>query len=78
MAHKDEDKMLEALVEDIDTTLIKWMQTYEIPGLNLSGVLLARLVWMAKLGDFKEDLIQLLKAPEEILDKEESTKETFH
>jgi hypothetical protein len=73
-----EDKMLEVLVEDIDNALLKWMTMYEIPGLNLSAIMLARLTWMAKMGNYREDLIELLKAPETILAEQEDNKDVFH
>jgi hypothetical protein len=73
-----EDKMLEALVEDMDNALLKWMTMYEIPGLNLSAIMLARLTWMAKMGNYREDLIELLKAPETILAEQEDNKDVFH
>jgi hypothetical protein len=73
-----EDKMLEALVEDMDNALLKWMTMYEIPGLNLSAIMLARLTWMAKMGNYREDLIELLKSPETILAKQEDNKDVFH
>ena len=73
-----EDKMLEALVEDMDNALLKWMTIYEIPGLNLSAIMLARLTWMAKMGNYREDLIELLKAPETILAEQEDNKDVFH
>lgn len=71
MASKDEDQMLEHLSEDIDNALLKWMTTYEIPALNLTAVILARLTWLSKQGQYQSDFIELLKAPENILNQEE-------
>jgi nitrogen fixation-related uncharacterized protein len=77
MASKDEHKMLEHLSEDIDNALLKWMTTYEVPALNLTAVILARLTWLSKQGQYQSDFIELLKAPENILNQEE-TKDTLH
>ena len=71
MASKDEDKMLGELSEDIDTQILKWMTTYEVPVLNLIAIVLARLTWLAKQGNCREDFLELLKAPSQILDEEE-------
>ena len=72
MASKDEDKMLGELSEDIDTQILKWMTTYDVPVLNLIAIVLARLTWLAKQSDCKEDFLELLKAPGQILNEEES------
>jgi hypothetical protein len=77
MASKDENKMLGELSEDIDTQILKWMTTYEVPVLNLIAIVLARLTWLAKQGDCKEDFLELLKAPGQILNEEE-TKDYLH
>jgi nitrogen fixation-related uncharacterized protein len=74
MASKDEDRMLEHLSEDIDNALLKWMTTYEVPALNLTAVILARLTWLSKQGQYQSDFIELLKAPENILNQEENSK----
>jgi hypothetical protein len=74
MAKSDDDKMLELIVEDIDNTLMKWLTTYEMPGLNLSAIILARLTWLAKMGNYREDFLQLLKSPENVLDDEDDEK----
>ena len=77
MAKSKEDEMLEHLSEDIDNALIKWVTTYEIPPLNLTAVILARLTWLSKQGHYESDFIELLKAPEQILTQEEN-KDTLH
>jgi nitrogen fixation-related uncharacterized protein len=74
MASIDEDKMLEHLSEDIDNALLKWLTTYEMPGLNLTAIILARLTWLAKQGQYESDFIELLKAPENILNREDDDK----
>jgi hypothetical protein len=74
MAKSNEDVMLEHLSEDIDNALIKWLTTYEVPCLNLTGVILARLTHLAKQGGYEDDFIRLLKAPEDILNQEDDTK----
>jgi nitrogen fixation-related uncharacterized protein len=74
MAKSKEDAMLEHLSDDIDNALIKWLTTYEVPGLNLTAVILARLTWLAKQGDYEDDFIRLLKAPEDILNREDDDK----
>ena len=78
MAKSDDNKMLEIIVEEIDNTLMKWLTTYEMPGLNLSAIILARLTWMARMGNYREDLIEFLKTPESILEQEEDYKDIFH
>ena len=77
MATIEEDKMLADLSEDIDMALLKWMNTYEVPALNLTAVILARLTWLSKQGHYESDFIELLKAPEQILSQEEN-KDTVH
>jgi hypothetical protein len=70
----ENDEMLDQLALDIDTELLKWIHTFEIPALALSAVILARLVWLAKLGNYEKDLVQLLEHPRTMLDKEETNK----
>jgi len=77
MATIEEDKMLADLSEDIDMALLKWMNTYEVPALNLTAVILARLTWLSKQSHYESDFIELLKAPEQILSQEEN-KDTVH
>jgi nitrogen fixation-related uncharacterized protein len=72
-----DDKMLEAVTEDIDNALLKWMTTYEMPALNLTAVILARLTWLSKQGQYQEDFIRLLQAPQDILIEEEK-KDILH
>jgi hypothetical protein len=74
MAKINEDVMLEHLSEDIDNALIKWLTTYEVPGLNLTAVILARLTWLAKEGNYTDDFIKLLESPKETLNKEDDKK----
>ena len=74
MASKNEDVMLEELSGDIDETLFKWLTTYEIPGLNLTAVILARLTWLAKQGDYTNDFIRLLESPKNVLASEDEGK----
>jgi hypothetical protein len=75
MASTQEDSMLAELSEEIDTALVKWMAEYKVPPLNITAVILARLTWLAKQTDCKEDFISLLQAPREILDSEEEHKQ---
>jgi hypothetical protein len=70
-ASKDEDVMLMHLSEDIDTKILEWLTTYEIPSLNLIAIVLARLTWLAKQSNCREDFLELLKAPEQILNEED-------
>ena len=74
MASKDEDMMLTELSGDIDEAMYKWLTTYEIPALNLTAVILARLTWLAKQGDYKEDFIKLLESPKHILSGKDEEK----
>ena len=60
-ASKDEDTMLMHLSEDIDNKILEWLTTYEIPALNLTAIMLARLTWLAKQTNCKEDFVELLK-----------------
>ena len=75
MASSQEDSMLAELSEEIDATLIKWMGEYKVPPLNITAVILARLTWLAKQTNCKEDFISLLEAPKEILESEEEHKQ---
>ena len=77
MGSKSEDKMLDEMSEDMDVQLMKWLTTYEVPPLNLIAIMLARLTWLAKQGDCKEDFLELLKAPSQIL-KEDDNKDILH
>ena len=74
MASKNQDIMLEELSGDIDEVMFKWLTTYEMPALNLTAVILARLTWLAKQGDYKEDFIKLLESPKHILTNENEEK----
>jgi len=71
MAKINDDGMLEHLSEDIDNALIKWLTTYEVPGLNLTAVMLARLTHLAKQGNYTDDFLRLLEAPKDIVVSEE-------
>jgi len=75
MASSQEDSMLAELSEEIDATLVKWIGEYKIPPLNITAVILARLTWLAKQTNCKEDFISLLEAPKEILESEEEHKQ---
>jgi len=75
MAFDDnEDVMIGHLSEDIDNALIKWLTTYEVPGLNLTAVMLARLTHLAKQGNYTDDFLRLLEAPKDILAGEDEEK----
>jgi len=74
MASKDDHSYLPELTEDIDKQLIKWLNTYEMYPLNLIAVLLARLTWIAKQSGVEKDFVELLKAPEQILEQEQYEK----
>jgi hypothetical protein len=71
MASVNEDTMLAELSEDVDTQLLKWLTTYELPGLNLTAIILARLVWLARQGNYTDDFLRLLEAPKDIVEREE-------
>jgi hypothetical protein len=72
-----DDKMLEVISEDIDNALLKWMTTYEIPPLNLTAIILARLTWLSKQGQYQTDFLEILKAPQDILAQEDK-KDILH
>ena len=74
MASANENTMLEELSGDIDEILFKWLSTYEIPPLNLTAVILARLTWLAKQGEYTNDFIRLLESPKHILAGEDEEK----
>jgi hypothetical protein len=74
MASKNEDIMLEEISGDIDGAIFKWLTTYEMPALNLTAVILARLTWLAKQGDYTNDFIKLLESPKHILAGEDEEK----
>ena len=74
MGSIEEDAMLVGLTEQIDTKLVEWMAEHKIPALNLTAVLLARLTWLAKQGDYKDDFLQLLEAPRQVLNSEDKEK----
>jgi hypothetical protein len=74
MAKVEEDEMLTNLSEQIDMTLYKWMLQNKISGLNLTAIVLARLTWLAKQGDYKEDFIALLESPSKILKRDDEEK----
>jgi translation elongation factor EF-Tu-like GTPase len=74
MAKSKEDTMLEHLSEDVDNALFKWLSTYEVPGLNLTAIILARLTWLAKQGGYEDDFFEILKAPEDIVNRDNEEK----
>ncbi len=74
-ASKDEDMMLQELSDQIDNKLIEWVNQHKIPPLNLSAVILARLTWLAKESDCKDDFLSLLEAPRKILENEDNEKQ---
>jgi hypothetical protein len=71
----EEDVMLISLSEQIDMALYEWMSEHKVPALNLTAVILARLTWLAKQGDYKEDFLKLLEAPSDILSEETKEKQ---
>jgi hypothetical protein len=70
----ENDEMLDQLALDIDTELLQWINTFEIPALALSAVILARLAWLAKLGNYEKDFLQLLEHPKNIMGDGEAEK----
>jgi hypothetical protein len=70
----EEDVMLISLTEQVDMALYQWMSEHKIPALNLTAIILARLTWLAKQGDYSEDFFKLLEAPSQILKQEENNK----
>ena len=74
-ASKDKDEMLQELSDQIDNKLIEWLTQHKIPPLNLSAVILARLTWLAKESDCKDDFLSLLEAPKDILENEDNEKQ---
>jgi hypothetical protein len=70
-----DDSQLELLSKDVDDALMQWLNTYKTAPLNICGVVLARLLWLAKVSDSQEDFIKLLDAPKEVLEKEQDSKQ---
>ena len=68
----EEDKMLASLSEQIDTKLLEWLTEHKVPTLNLIAIMLARMTWLSKQSNCREDFLELLKAPEKILTEEDS------
>jgi len=71
MATIESDGMLEELAYDIDKALFKWLSAYEMPPLNLTAVILSRLTWLSKQGEYEQDFLKLLEAPQKILNEQE-------
>ena len=59
MGEKDEFSYLEDLSAEIDSKLLEWIQTYDMHPLNLIAVVLARMTWIAKMNDMKEDFLRI-------------------
>ena len=74
MARVEEDEMLAGLSEQIDMKLFEWMSEHKVPALNLTAIILARLTWLAKQGNYTEDFVALLEAPSQILKEEDDDK----
>lgn len=75
---KLEDDMLAELSEQIDAKLFEWIRQYKIEPLSLSGAMLARLCWLAKLGDYENDFLTLLEHPKEVIHIDDNSKDVFH
>ena len=80
MGEKDEFSYLEDLSAEIDSKLLEWIQTYDMHPLNLIAVVLARMTWIAKMNDMKEDFLRLLESPKDIieLDGKHPPKQELH
>jgi hypothetical protein len=74
MAKINDDGMLEELSNDMDLALLKWLTTYDLPGLNLTAVMLARLTHLARQGNYVDDFIKLLQTPQNTLTEEQNKK----
>jgi hypothetical protein len=74
-ASKNQDEMLQELSDQIDNQLVEWVTQHKMPPLNLAAVILARLTWMAKMSDCKDDFLSLLEAPRDILENEDNEKQ---
>jgi hypothetical protein len=74
MDNLEEDAMLAELTDQIDNKLLEWSMQHKIPPLNLTAVVLARLTWLAKMGNYREDFVELLKAPGNIINEEPEEK----
>jgi hypothetical protein len=71
MGEKEDFSYLEDLTVDIDKELLNWMQTYDMHPLNMAAVVLARLTWLAKTCDMKDDFLRLLESPRAIMELQE-------
>lgn len=62
------DEQLAEMSKEVDDNLFKWLNDYRAAPLSICAVVLARLTWMAKLSDCEKDYLELLKAPEQIIE----------
>jgi hypothetical protein len=69
---------LSDLVLDIDTNIFKWLESHNVNALELTAVILARLVWCARQGGYEDEFVKLLEAPKTIITAEKRNKETLH
>jgi len=72
------DNDLSDLVLDIDTNIFKWIEAHNVNALELTAVILARLVWCARQGGYEDDFVKLLEAPKVLLTAEKRNKDTLH
>ena len=73
-----DDEMLEQLSMNVDTEILKWLNTFEIHPLNLTAIILARLTWLAKQTNIEEDYLKLLESPKNIIGETEQEKKQVH
>jgi len=72
------DNDLSDLVLDIDTNIFKWIEAHNVNALELTAIILARLVWCARQGGYEDDFVKLLEAPKVLLTAEKRNKDTLH
>jgi nitrogen fixation-related uncharacterized protein len=78
MASAQENAMLAMLSDEIDHKLVEWMQEHKLPPLNLTAVILARLTWLAKTGEYQDDFLALLEHPKEVIHIDDDNKSMVH
>lgn len=78
MATSQEDAMLALLSDEIDHKLVEWMQEHKLPPLNLTAIILARLTWLARVGEYENAFLELLEHPKEIIHKGNETQTMVH
>jgi hypothetical protein len=73
-----DDKNLAKLATENDVQMTDWMMQHDIHPLNMCAIILARMVWLSRLGDFQDDFLKLLESPKYSITVEDDTKGPLH